>query len=611
MRTYFRLLRFLRPHLGIFGIAISCMLVSSVLGGVELGGLIPLADRIMSNQAIPAPAWLPGWIAGLIEWMNTADRLTLLTSFALAIPVIYLLKGLFEFLQTFYINDASQLVLRDLRQAIFNRFMGLSMDYHQQQSTGNKMSRILYDTSVIQNSMTEGVYDLFYQSFQIAIYLGIALAIHAKLTLIIFLVVPLIAWPIINIGKVLKKLSQQAQVAMGDLSTTILESMSGVQVIQAFLAEGAARKKFAADNQRFYRITRRVQKRMNLLAPTTEIIGICGGAVVFWFGGRAVLAQELTLGTFMVFLGAILSLIRPFKRLSRLHSVNQQALSAGDRIFEVLDAQPSVLEHAKARVLPPFQRDIAYEHVSFHYDSKPALRGVSLTIQAGEVVALVGPSGGGKTTFVNLLSRFYDPQAGRVRIDGLDIKHVTLESLRGQIGLVTQETMLFQDTVRANLAIGRPAAHLDEIVAAAKAANAHGFISQLPKGYDTVLGERGASLSGGERQRLAIARAFLKNPPILIFDEATSQLDAESEHAITEAIERVLQDRTVLLIAHRLSTVRFAHRIVLLQEGRIVEAGRHDELLHKSPLYRRFCELQLMHAGAGSEPAERSAREKG
>jgi subfamily B ATP-binding cassette protein MsbA len=305
----------------------------------------------------------------------------------------------------------------------------------------------------------------------------------------------------------------------------------------------------------------------------------------------------MTLGTFLAFLLAMLSLIRPFKRLARLHGINQQAAAAAERVFETLDISSVIAEHPKARVLPPLHREIAYEHVSFQYGEQPVLRGVSLTIPFGETLALVGPSGGGKTTLVNLLPRFYDPTAGRVRMDGMDLRHVTLRSLRGQVGLVTQETFLFNDTVRANLALGKPTAAFAEIVEAAKQAGAHAFISRLPKGYDTVIGERGDLLSGGERQRLAIARAILKSPTILIFDEATSQLDAQSEHLITEAIERLRQGRTVIVIAHRLSTVRLAHRIALLQEGRIVECGSHEELLQKSPLYRRFCELQLIPAG--------------
>ena len=594
MSTYLRLLRYLKPHLAVFGLAITCMAASSLLGGVQLGAVFPLADRIVTDRLIPTPSWLPAWLVAVVQWLNAIKPLPMTTIIAVGIPILFFLKGVFEFWQTFYMNDAAQRVVRDLRQALFDRFIGLSLDYHQKAPTGQTMSRILYDTSIIQNSITEGFTDLIFQSFQVLMFLAITLTIDWKLSLVVGVIVPLIAWPIGRLGMLLKKLSQQSQTVMGQLNATILESIEGIQVIQAFLIEQAARAKFAVANDRSYRLTRKLQKRMNALSPLTEVVGAAAIAYVFWFGIRKVLSDQATLGTFLMFLAAMASLIRPFKRLAKLHGLNQQALASAERIFQVLDTPSSVIEHAKARVLPAFHREIVYEHISFHYDSQPALRHISLTIPFGETLALVGPSGGGKTTFVNLLARFYEPNAGRIKVDGLDIKHVTLASLRGQIGLVTQHTVLFNDTVRANIALGKPDASFAEIVEAAKTANAHAFISRLPKGYDTVIGERGESLSGGERQRLAIARALLKQPPILIFDEATSQLDAQSEHLITEAIERIRHDRTVLLIAHRLSTVRLAHRIALIQEGRIVESGSHDELLQKSPLYRRFCELQLM-----------------
>ena len=601
MSTYLRLLRYLKPHLGVFGLAVLYMGLSSLLGGIQLGAVFPRADRIVTDKAIPSPAWLPGWLGALVAWLNAVEPMPLATVIAVAIPILFVLKGLSEFWQTFLMNDASQRIIRDLRQALFDRFIGLSLDYHHKFPTGQTMSRILYDTGIVQNSITEGVTDLVYQSFQILLFLGIALAINWKLSLIVCVLVPLIAWPIGRIGKLLKKLSQQGQTVMAQLNGTILESIQGIQVIQAFRVEPGVRAKFASANERSYRLTRKLQKRMNVLSPVTELIGSCAMAVVFWVGIRSVLSDGMTLGTFLLFLAAMASLIRPLKRLARLHGINQQAIASAERIFEALDTPSSVIEHAKARVLPPFHREIVYEHVSFQYDSQPALRGVSLTIPFGQTVALVGPSGGGKTTFINLLPRFYDPSAGRIKLDGLDIRHVTLASLRGQIGLVPQQTVLFNDTVRANIALGKPEADLAEIVEAAKMANAHPFISRLPKGYDTVIGERGELLSGGERQRLAIARALLPRPPLLIFDEATSQLDAQSERLITEALERIIHHHTVLIVAHRLSTVRLAHRIVLIQEGRIVEQGSHDELLQKSPLYRRFCELQLLHAGPSSE----------
>jgi len=603
MSTYWRLVRYLKPHLRVFGLAIGCMAVSSLLNGVQLGALFPLADRVVTDHAIPSPQWLPGWVQSLVAWLNGMSPMALLTLIAVAIPFLFLLKGLFEFWQSFFMTDAAQRIIRDLRQTLFDHFTRLSLDYHKQTTTGATMSRILYDTSIVQNSITEGLADLCFQSFQVVIFLVIALAINWKLSLVIFVLVPLIAWPIATVGKVLKKLSQKTQAAVAELNSTILESIEGIQIIQSFLSEQAAKLRFAAVNERTYRLVRKAQKRILSMSPLTELIGACCGAVVFWYGARAVILGQITLGTFLVFLGAMLSLIRPLKRLARLYGINQQALASAERIFQVLDTPPTILEHARARVLAPFHREILYEHVSLHYDSRPALRGVSLTIPIGETVALVGPSGGGKTTLANLLLRFYDPSSGRVKIDGIDIKHVTLASLRGQIGLVTQETFLFNDTARANIGMGRPEAEFPDIVEAAKMANAHTFISRLPKSYDTVIGEQGHALSGGERQRLAIARALVKNPPILILDEATSQLDAQSEHLITEAIERLMAGRTVLLIAHRLSSVRLAHRIVLLQEGRIVEQGQHDELLHKSPLYRRFCELQLIAVGASRSAA--------
>ena len=602
MSTYIRLLKYLRTHARLFLVAIGCMLVSTLLQGVQLGAIFPLADRILTDKRIPEATWLPGWLQSLVAWFNSASQHNLVVWLAFAIPPMFLLKGLFDFLQSFYMNDVAQRIIRDLRQALFDRLITLSVDYHNKSTVGTLMSRILYDTSIIQNSITEGCTDLFFQSFQAAMLLGFAVAANWKLALAVFLIVPLIAFPVARLGSLLKKLSHQSQVAMGQLNTAIQESLSGVRVVQAFLAEPMVLKKFAQANQQSYRVLRKLQKRMNALAPLTECIGAVFGAAFFWYGGQQVLSGTMSLGAFFFFLGSVLSLFRPFKRLARLHGINQQALASAERIFEVLDTPSSVVEHPQARHLAPFTNEITYEHVSMHYDNKPALRDLSLTVRRNECVAFVGPSGGGKTTLVNLLPRFYDPISGRVKIDGTDIRTSTLSSLRTQIGMVTQETFLFNDSIRANIALGKPDAAFAEIVEAAKLANAHDFISRLRQGYDTVVGERGGQLSGGERQRIAIARAFLKNPAVLILDEATSQLDAESEHLISEALDRLTHGRTVLLIAHRLSSVRLAHRIVVIQEGRIIEQGTHDELLRKSPLYRRFCELQLIQAG-GERPS--------
>ncbi|MBI2174184.1 MAG: hypothetical protein HYU33_03170, partial [Candidatus Omnitrophica bacterium] len=355
MSTYLRLLRYLKPHLSIFGLAVGCMAASSILNGVQFGAIFPLADRIITNKGIPAPDWLPLWLKGLVGWLNGIEPLPMAGMIALGIPVLFLLKGLFEFWQTFYMSAASQRVIRDLRQALFDHVVGVSLDYHHRSTTGGTMSRILYDTSIVQNSITEGVTDLFFQTFQVLTFLAIALAIDWRLSLTICVIVPLIAWPIGRIGKVLKKLSQQSQVVMGQLNATILESIEGVQVIQGFLVEEEVRRKFQGMNERSYRLTQKLQKRMNALSPLTELVASAGLAFVFWIGIRKVVMDEMTLGTFLMFLAAMASLVRPCKRLARLHGINQQALACAERIFQVLDTPSSVVEHAKARVLPSFR----------------------------------------------------------------------------------------------------------------------------------------------------------------------------------------------------------------------------------------------------------------
>ncbi len=601
MSTYLRLLSYVRAHLRIFLIAIGCMAVSSSLGGIEIGAIWVVVDRIFANNVLPIPDFAPQWVVDLLNRLNDSDPKLVLTWTAWMIPILFFIKGLFGFFQNFYMNDVSQRVIRDLRQKLFSHFTALSIDYHSKNETGKMVSRITYDTGVIQNSITEGVSDLFFNLFKVVIYAVIALSIDWKLCILLLIMIPLIGLPIARIGKRLKKLSQQGQLAMGDFNTAILEGLTGIRIIKAFLAEKVSCAKFARTNERSYRVLRSSHKRMNVLSPLTETVGATAGAVFFFYGGIRVLDGSMSLGEFVAFLGAVLQMIHPMKRLARLHGINQQALASAERIFEVLDTQPSIRNKPDAKEMRPFSKEIVYDKVSFQYDDKPALREINLVIPKGETVAVVGPSGGGKTTLVNLLMRFFDVRTGSLKLDGQDVRDVTLQSLRSQIGLVTQETFLFNDTVKANISLGKPDATQAEIEESAKMANAHTFIEKLPQGYDTVIGELGSSLSGGERQRLTIARAFLKYPPMMILDEATSQLDAESEHLVSEALARLTQGRTVIMIAHRLSSVRLAHRILLMQEGRIVEQGNHDELLQKSPLYRRFCELQLMNAEDSSK----------
>jgi subfamily B ATP-binding cassette protein MsbA len=390
----------------------------------------------------------------------------------------------------------------------------------------------------------------------------------------------------------LRKLSHRSQEKMADINSLLYETIIGTRIVKAFNMEGYEIKKFAQANHDYYRISMKSIKRILIVSPVTEFLGCLAGITVFFWGGREVISGKLSFGVFGLFLGALLSLIRPFKKISQVHSVNQQAVAASTRIHEVLDTLPSVSEKKDARQFSGFAGTITYDDVWFSYGENGILMGIKLQIKKGEMVAIVGPSGAGKSTLLDLLPRFYDPKKGRILIDGVDIRESSLRSLRQLIGIVTQETILFNDTIKANIAYGMAETSQKEIEHAAILAHAHDFIKNLPQGYDTLIGDRGTKLSGGERQRIAIARALLKDPPILILDEATSQLDTQSERIVQEALDTLIHGRTVLVIAHRLSTVRNAQRIIVLEAGRIAEEGRHEELLNKGGLYSRLYRLQ-------------------
>lgn len=594
MNIYFRLLKFTRPHLWVLVLAAVCMLVSTLFDGVSLGILVPLADRVLNNKEITITnTSLPPRIEQTIAGINAMSPLRLLNIMAVAIVVLFLFKGIFLFLQSYLMTDVSQRVIRDARNRLYRKFQSLSIDYFTQARTGTLISRITNDVSVIQNSISEGLTDLIYQSFRIVLFALIVFFIHWRLAIISLILLPLISLPILRIGKMLRKISTRVQDKVAEIHSTLYETISGIRIVKAFSMEDYEVNKFKRQNRDFYKVSMKSAKRMIAIAPITEFIGTLGGVVVLVLGGREVIKGTVSFGIFILFLGALLSLVKPFKRLSRVYAINQQALAAAVRIFEVLDLKPSIKEKANAFILPKVNRDIQFEEVSFKYDREMVLKNINFKAKAGEIIAFVGPSGAGKTTLVNLIPRFYDPSEGKITIDGNNIAEVTLKSLREQIGIVSQETILFNDTVKANIAYGQIGAPEERIIQAARLANAHDFIIQMPKGYDTMIGERGFRLSGGQRQRLAIARALLKNPPILILDEATSQLDTEAEILVQGAIDQLMKNRTVFVIAHRLSTVRNADKIIVLDKSEIVETGTHKELIAKQGVYHRLYEAQF------------------
>ncbi|MBI5023955.1 MAG: ABC transporter ATP-binding protein [Candidatus Omnitrophica bacterium] len=595
MKNYLKLLKFLKAHARLFSVAVATMFVSSFFEGFQLSLLVPMTDRIFNNKPIVIPNQLPAFLANFIERLNSMTPEALFAIFPFVVIIALLIKNLFVFCYQYLMSDLSQAVMRDIRYHLYAKIQDLSLDYFSKKRTGELISRITHDVNVVENAVSYGLTDLFRQSFMILLFVTIAFSIYPKAAFLMLVVFPLIGIPMARIGRRLRKISKGTQEKMADINTLLLETISGIKLVKAFGTEQYEKDRFKAKNHDYYKLRMKSIKRLVVIPPITEMFGaLCGVAVILWMG-KVVMSGGLSFGVFILFFGSIMSIISPIKKLGNVHALIQQALAANERIYDVLDAQITVKEKPDAIAIGELKGSIEIKNVDFHYaqDSGFVLKNIDLEVCTGEIVAIVGPTGTGKTTLVNLIPRFYDPVKGVVTIDGIDVRDVTLRSLRKQIGIVTQETILFNDTVRANIAYGYAQATDAQIQAAAEMAFAHQFVVKMPSGYNTLIGDRGFRLSGGEKQRLAIARAILRNPPILILDEATSQLDSESERYVQEALDRLMKGRTVIAIAHRLSTIQKAEKIVVLEHGRIIGVGGHEELLKSCPLYNKLYSLQF------------------
>ena len=599
MRNYLKLLEFLKGHQGRFGLAIVFIIFSSMFEGVQLSFILPVIDRIFTNKPIIIPNKVPAFLVDLVNKLNSTDIHTLFWVVPLGFVVLFAIKQVVLFWSDYFMNDIAQAVMRDVRCRLFERIQTLSLDYFSRKRTGELVSRITNDVGTIENAISYAVTDLFKQPFLILVFMCISFTINTKGTLIVFLMFPLIGWPMALISKKLRKIAKNTQEKMADINSHLMETISGVRILKAFGTEKYEIQRFRQQNYDYYKLRMKTIRNLILMGPITEVVGACCGVAIVLVLGKEVLKGNLSFGVFMLFFASILQVIRPIKRMANVQTIIQQALAANVRIYEVLETKPTVVEKNDALELDFLKDKISIESVNFQYEagSGNVLQDIDLVIKKGELVAIVGPTGSGKSTLVNLIPRFYDVTQGRILFDTVDVKEASFKSLRGQVGIVTQEAILFNDTVKNNIAYGTFDVTMEQIQQVAQMAFADKFIEKMPKGYDTFVGDRGFRLSGGEKQRLTIARAILKNPPILILDEATSQLDSESEKYVQEALDKLMLGRTVIAIAHRLSTIMKADKIVVLEHGKMVGVGKHDDLLFSCPLYRRLYETQFRMSG--------------
>ncbi len=616
LKIYLRLLRYVKPYKRYLGGSIVSTIFFSMFSGVSIYLIIPLLNTLF-NQGAPQPMQVAA-ASGFLEHLK-ADAANLFNNFVFSgtksdalfricfvIVASFFLKNVFGYVQAYLMAFVEQGLMRDLRNDLYSKLQELSIGYFTNERTGMLISRVTNDVTVINSGISASFVTMVRDPLMIVVFLAIAVAISWKLTLISLLVTPFALVIISRIGMKLYKESDASQRKMADITSVLQETISGMKIVRAFGTEDFEIGRFKRHTNSYFRTLLKITQIRNLASPITEFLSVLAGGIIIYYGGMQVLQSgALSPSAFMGFLLVIFQIMPPAKELTTVSNRIQESAAAGKRIFDVLDEEGKLPEPADAAEPGEFREEIEFENVWFSYphsrigggnraDGAYVLKNINFSVHKGEVLAIVGPSGGGKSTLIDLIPRFYDPTRGTILLDGVDLRNIRTKSLRALIGIVSQETILFNDTVRSNVAYGETDCAPQKIEEAAKAANAHEFILQLPQGYDTVIGERGTKLSGGQRQRISIARALLKNPPIMILDEATSALDTESEMLVQEAIERLMKNRTSLVIAHRLSTIKNADRILVVNEGEIVQRGKHQELMRqKGGIYKKLYEMQF------------------
>ncbi|MDD7677785.1 MAG: lipid A export permease/ATP-binding protein MsbA [Anaerovibrio sp.] len=571
MKNYLRLLAYIKPYKRRLAAAVVCIIMAA---GANL--------------------YLPWIIKDMIDDVLMSKDMLMLNLIAAGILVVMFTRGVFYYGQSYLVSYVGQRVIIDVRSVLFRKFQKMPLSYYDRQQTGTVMSYITNDVSAMQSAIVDNLIELVTESSILIGSLGMMIYLDWKLSLLTLMTIPLVGFAMKIFGRKLKRSSTVIQERAAEITSLLQESISAIRVVKSFVRETYEIRRFEEQNWRNFQAAMKNVKLSSLLTPTVEFLAAIAVTFIVWFGGYEVVNEVITAGELVAFLTYAVNLANPVKRLSRVYAAIQKAMAAADRVFEVMDLDEKITDVPGAKPLPPIQGQVEFKDITFSYkEGQPALQHISLKAEPGQMIALVGPSGSGKSTIANLIPRFYDVDSGTIAIDGHDIRQVTADSLREQIGLVPQETMLFSTTVMENIRYGRLDATDEEVVEAARAANAEEFIKDLPEGYDTKLGERGLNLSGGQRQRLAIARAILKNPRVLILDEATSALDTESEKIVQDALDKLMVGRTSFVIAHRLSTIFNADQIFVVENGQLREHGTHEELLAAGGLYSNLYNIQF------------------
>jgi len=604
MKVFWRFFKYLKPYIKPLAAANFFMLLFVVFSLASIGLVMPFIDLLFNQSPEQLSIEQSFSILHLKEWLTYKlnefvlhySKLELVAYLCILIIIVFILKNLFSYLQTWFMSFVEQGIIRDIRLQLYTHFHKLSLGYFTEEKKGILISRIINDVQIIKDSMIAVINSIFRDPPIIIIFSAVLFIFNWKLTLLVFALLPVTGFILVKIGDSLKKRSIQSQERIADITSILDETFGAMRIVKAFGMENYEIERFREEEKKYFRLLTSLVRRRALSSPITEVIGVITIAIILYFIGSEIVQgkSDMTPGAFFVFLGIFFQMMPSIKLFGQVFNSIQEGIAASERVFSILDTTPKVMDSPNAVELKSFNKEIQFQNVSFKYEkSDSILNEINLEISKGEVLAIVGPSGAGKSSLVDLIPRFYDVTGGSILIDGIDIRNITMKSLRSFIGVVTQETILFNDTVKNNIAYGLQDISPNKIIESAKAANAHNFIQDLKDGYETIIGDRGTKLSGGERQRLSIARALLKNPPILILDEATSSLDTESELLVQQAIERLMKGRTSIVIAHRLSTVQNADKIIVLSDGQIVEEGAHEELLSKNGLYRKLYYMQF------------------